>query len=50
MLVLQTLVGFILGAATSFIFWWIIFIARETDTEAEFRELQRALKEARHDN
>jgi len=47
MLVLQTLVGFILGASTSFIFWWLAFTARETDTEAEFRELQRALKEAK---
>lgn len=50
MLVLQTLIGFILGSAASFIFWWIVFIARETDTEAEFRELRRALKEAQRDN
>ena len=50
MLVLQTLVGFILGAAASFIFWWVIFIGREADTEAEFNALRKALKDARNDH
>lgn len=47
MLSFELLVGFVLGAAASFIFWWVVTIAREVDTEAEFRELKRALKEAR---
>jgi hypothetical protein len=50
MLSLELWGGIIIGAAVSGIYFWIVVTAREVDTEAEFRKLQRALKEAQNDH
>lgn len=49
MLSFEFLTGLISGAAVSFLYWYVVTIGREMDTEAEFRELKRALEKARND-
>lgn len=50
MLSLEFLTGLVCGAAVSFIWFFVVSIGRQEDMEAEFRQLQRALKEAQNDH